>query len=81
LLAEGAARRTFEDEMRAEYALACRVARTHDFIEGVRALLIDKDNQPQWNPATAEEVDDGMVDALFEPLPIEEEWEPFSERM
>ena len=79
LLAEGAERVSFEDEMRAEYALASRVARTHDFIEGVRALLIDKDNQPQWDPATAEAVSDKMLDDLFAPLPVEEEWEPFAE--
>ena len=79
LLAEGAKRRNFSDEMRAEYALASRVARTHDFIEGVRALLIDKDNQPQWDPATPEEVSDRMLDDLFAPLPVEDEWEPFPE--
>ena len=44
LMAEGAKRTSFADEMRAEYALAGRVVRTHDFREGVRALLIDKDN-------------------------------------
>jgi enoyl-CoA hydratase len=79
LLAEGADRASFEDEMRAEYALATRVARTDDFIEGVRALLIDKDNQPRWDPATPEAVSDKMLDDLFAPLPVEEEWEPFSE--
>ena len=77
LLAEGAERASFADEMRAEYALASRVARTHDFIEGVRALLIDKDNQPQWSPATPDAVSDRMLDELFAPLPVEEEWEPF----
>ena len=56
LLAEGATRASFADEMRAEYALASRVVRTHDFREGVRALLIDKDNEPHWDPATPEEV-------------------------
>ena len=79
LLAEGANRASFAEEMRAEYALASRVARTHDFIEGVRALLIDKDNQPQWNPATPEAVGEQMLDELFAPLPVEEEWEPFGE--
>ena len=79
LLADGASRASFADEMKAEYALASRVARTHDFIEGVRALLIDKDNQPRWDPATPEEVSDVMVDQLFAPLPVEDEWEPFGE--
>jgi enoyl-CoA hydratase len=79
LLAEGAARDSFADEMRAEYALAARVVRTHDFREGVRALLIDKDNAPQWDPTTPEEVTDEMLDVLFAPLPDSEAWTPFRE--
>jgi len=77
LLAEGATRTDFADEMRAEYALACHVVRTHDFIEGVRALLIDKDQAPRWDPLQPEEISDAMVDALFAPLPAEAEWTPF----
>jgi enoyl-CoA hydratase len=79
LFAEGAGRANFTDEMRAEYALAGRVVRTHDFREGVRAVLIDKDNAPQWDPATPEEVTDEMLDVLFAPLPKSEEWTPFPE--
>ena len=77
LLAEGAERTDFTEEMRAEYALASHVVRTHDFLEGVRALLIDKDNSPQWDPATPEEVTGEMLDRLFAPLPKGEEWTPF----
>ena len=77
LMAEGANRTSFTDEMKAEYALAGRVARTHDFREGVRALLIDKTGDPQWDPATPEEVTDEMLDVLFAPLPPSEEWTPF----
>jgi enoyl-CoA hydratase len=79
LLAEGANRTSFADEMRAEYALASRIVRTHDFREGVRALLIDKDNNPRWDPATPEEVSDEMLDVLFAPLPGTEAWTPFPE--
>jgi enoyl-CoA hydratase len=79
LLAEGAERTSFTDEMRAEYALAGRVVKTHDFREGVRALLIDKDNSPQWDPATPEEVTEEMLDVLFAPLPGSEAWTPFPE--
>jgi enoyl-CoA hydratase len=79
LLAEGATRESFAAEMRVEYALAARVVKTHDFREGVRALLIDKDNNPQWDPATPAEVSEEMVDALFAPLPAGEEWTPFPE--
>ena len=79
LLAQGTHRTNFADEMKAEYALAGRVVRTHDFREGVRALLIDKDNSPQWEPATPEEVTDEMLDILFAPLPESEAWKPFPE--
>jgi enoyl-CoA hydratase len=79
LLAEGAHRASFADEMKAEYALAGRVVRTHDFREGVRALLIDKDNSPRWDPAAPEEVTDEMLDVLFAPLPESEAWTPFPE--
>ena len=79
LLAEGANRADFAEEMKAEYALAGRVVRTHDFREGVRALLIDKDNNPRWDPAKPEEVDEEMLDVLFAPLPDHEAWTPFPE--
>ena len=79
LLAEGAARTSFAEEMREEYALAGRVVRTHDFREGVRALLIDKTGDPQWDPPTPEEVSEEMLDVLFEPLPATEQWTPFAQ--
>jgi enoyl-CoA hydratase len=79
LMEEGASRANFRDEMVAEYALASRVVRTHDFREGVRALLIDKDNTPQWDPATPEDVSDEMLDVLFAALPGSEAWTPFPE--
>jgi len=78
LLAEGANRASFAEEMEAEYALAGRVVRTHDFKEGVRALLIDKDNEPKWDPPTPEQVTDEMLDELFAPLPRSERWTPFA---
>ncbi|HEX3424011.1 MAG TPA: enoyl-CoA hydratase/isomerase family protein [Sphingomicrobium sp.] len=77
LLAEGVDRATFADEMRAEFALAGRVVRTHDFREGVRALLIEKTSDPKWDPASPEQVTDEMLDVLFAPLPKTEEWRPF----
>ena len=79
LLAEGVERASFTDEMRAEYALAGRVVKTHDFREGVRAVLIDKTGDPQWDPPTPEEVTDEMLDVLFAPLPASEAWTPFPE--
>jgi enoyl-CoA hydratase len=79
LLAEGATRESFTDEMRAEYALAGRVVRTHDFREGVRAVLLDKTGDPKWDPPTPEEVTDEMLDVLFAALPPTEQWTPFPE--
>ena len=79
LLAEGATRASFADEMVAEYALAGRVVHTHDFREGVRALLIDKDNEPQWDPPAPEAVSQAMLDELFAALPADQQWTPFPE--
>ena len=79
LLAEGANRDDFAAEMAAEYALAIHVVQSHDFIEGVRALLIDKDNRPDWQPAAPEAVTDAMLDQLFAPLAASERWTPFPE--
>ena len=39
-----------------------------DLIEGVRALIIDKDKQPRWNPATVAELSHSRVDQFFEGL-------------
>ena len=65
--------------MAAEHRLAARVIQTHDFREGVRALLIDKDNAPRWDPATPDQVTGAMLDALFAPALPGEEWTPFEE--
>ncbi len=72
---EGAAMQSFADEMRSEYRIACRVSALHDFQEGVRALIVDKDNQPVWSPATLEAVTPARLDAIFAPMPGEE-WSP-----
>ena len=76
LLADGARMVTFEDEMRQEYAVGSRVVQRHDFLEGVRAVIVDKDNAPRWNPATPEGVTDHVIDQIFAPLPDDEAWTP-----
>ncbi|WP_375249471.1 enoyl-CoA hydratase/isomerase family protein [Sphingomonas sp.] len=74
LLLDGRTMPTFEDEMRQEYAVGARVVQRHDFLEGVRAVIVDKDNAPRWNPATPEGVSDHVIDQIFAPLPEGEAW-------
>jgi enoyl-CoA hydratase len=51
-----------------EYRLTQHFMEGHDFYEGVRAALIDKDQKPRWHPATLAEVTDAMVESYFAPL-------------
>lgn len=53
----------------ADYRLACRFLEGHDFYEGVRAALIDKDSAPMWQPKRLEDVSTAQVEAYFRPLP------------
>ena len=66
----------FRSQMRQEFRIALRVSKRHDFIEGVRALIVDKDNAPKWQPPTLAGVTDAMLDEIFAPLPAGEEWSP-----
>ncbi|EPY03124.1 enoyl-CoA hydratase/isomerase family protein [Magnetospirillum fulvum] len=64
-----AASMEFDECLRMEYRLSQVVARAPDFVEGVRALLIDRDNSPVWNPATLAELTPAQVLAPFETVP------------
>ena len=75
-LSESAALTDFADNMRMEYRIASRVLTRPDFAEGVRAVITDKTNDPKWNPARPEDVGDDLLDAIFAPLPADEEWKP-----
>lgn len=66
----------FAANMAMEYRIASRVLTRPDFAEGVRAVIIDKDNAPRWDPATPEAVTDELLDAIFAALPEQEEWKP-----
>jgi enoyl-CoA hydratase len=75
-LATSAALADFADNMRMEYRIASRVLTRPDFAEGVRAVIVDKTNDPKWDPATPEDVTDALLDTIFAPLPEGEEWAP-----
>ncbi len=62
---------SFVDCMRTEFRIVSRVVGGHDFYEGVRALIIDKDNTPRWRPAALSEVGELEIDRYFAPLPNE----------
>ncbi|MDB5470839.1 MAG: enoyl-CoA hydratase [Caulobacter sp.] len=77
-LAHGALLDDFADNMVMEYRIGARVVQRPDFLEGVRAVIVDKDNTPRWTPATVEAVGDDLLDEIFAPLPANEEWTPLT---
>lgn len=58
---------TLEDVLRQEYRTSCASVKSHDFVEGIRAQLVDKDRNPQWNPASIAAVTAADVEAYFVP--------------
>lgn len=67
-LRQGREMTTFEEVMVMEYRLACHITRTNDFSEGVRAVIEDKDNAPNWLPETVEAVGEALVELMFASL-------------
>lgn len=57
-----------DDCLELEYRYAHRALSGHEFLEGIRALVIDKDRKPDWRPATLEQVSAEIVEASFAPL-------------
>jgi len=58
----------FDECMRTEFRIVSRVVRGHDFYEGTRAVIVDKDQAPRWQPPVLEAVSDADVDAHFAPI-------------
>jgi hypothetical protein len=54
--------------MNMEFRILNRMLAGHDFYEGIRAVLVDKDRQPKWRPAGLDAIDPAMIDAYFAPL-------------
>jgi enoyl-CoA hydratase/carnithine racemase len=54
----------FDEALRMDYRIVSRICRGHDFYEGVRAVIVDKDNRPRWAPAPSR----AEVDAYFASL-------------
>lgn len=57
-----------DEALRTEFRIVSRIAKGHDFYEGVRAVIIDKDNKPNWTPSEIEAVKSADIDAYFAPL-------------
>lgn len=57
----------FDACMTMEYRMSQAAMAGHDFYEGIRAVLVDKDHAPKWQPATLAEVDPEMLEAYFAP--------------
>jgi enoyl-CoA hydratase len=60
---------SFEACMQTEFRIVSRVVHGHDFYEGVRAVIVDKDNAPRWRPSTLAEVSDAEIARHFAPPP------------
>ena len=64
----GGEAKDFGETMIMEYRMSQHFAMGHDFREGVRALLVDKDHNPAWKPGSLEEVSSALVESYFEPI-------------
>lgn len=62
---------SFAECMQAEFRIVSRVVYGHDFYEGIRAVIIDKDNRPRWDPASLAEILPDAVENHFAPLQSE----------
>jgi enoyl-CoA hydratase len=72
----GGRTRSFAEHMAMEYRIGARVVQRPDFLEGVRAVIVEKDSHPRWDPPALEGVSEAMLDSIFAPLPSVEEWTP-----
>ncbi|MGF7157688.1 enoyl-CoA hydratase/isomerase family protein [Bartonella heixiaziensis] len=59
---------SLEDCMKIENRIAHHMVFSHDFHEGIRAMLIDKDKTPKWQPDKLSNITDEMIDSYFQPV-------------
>ena len=59
---------SFDEALKLEFRIVSRIAAAHDFYEGVRAAIIDKDGRPHWRPENAHALETAAIDAYFAPL-------------
>ncbi|RWS26825.1 hypothetical protein B4U80_05041 [Leptotrombidium deliense] len=60
---------TLKSCLEREYYVSLKMVETHDFKEGIRARLIDKDFKPKWKPQKAEEISDDQIASFFKEIP------------
>jgi enoyl-CoA hydratase len=65
---------SFDECMRAEFRIVSRVLYGHDFYEGVRAVIVDKDNHPRWHPGRIDAVDSAEIERHFARVVEEFAW-------
>jgi enoyl-CoA hydratase len=63
---------SFEECMVHEFRIVSRIVYGHDFYEGVRAVIVDKDNAPRWKPAALGEIHDAEIERHFATLGADE---------
>jgi enoyl-CoA hydratase len=61
---------SLDEALEQEFNISCALMSSHDAIEGIRALIVDKDRNPKWEPASLAEVDHDLVEAAFAPGPL-----------
>jgi enoyl-CoA hydratase len=66
----------FADNMKMEFRMVARMLARSDIREGIRAFIIDRDNNPRWSPQHFEEATKEVIDEIFAPLPEIQEWTP-----
>ena len=64
---------SLEAALNVEFRLCTRLFEDGEFLEGVRALIVDKDRKPAWSPARLADVGAELVAAYLAPLPADEE--------